>query len=146
MDEREHYGTERMALRSPTRRHFLYLIGGLLGAPALLAACTAQTRRFAVTIQGTNMAWYQPAALTIPQGATVVWVNRDSYPHTVTCNPTLAQEDGGVSQLPSGASPWDSGDLYTGQQWSYTFTTPGHYLYYSRRDEANRLFGLITVT
>ena len=146
MDDRAAFDLTLVVLRSPARRHFLRLIGGLLGAPALLAACTAETRRFAVTIQGPNVAWYQPAALTIPQGATVVWVNRDIYPHTVTCNPTLAQEGGGVSQLPQGAAPWDSGDLYTGEQWAYTFTTPGPYLYYSRRDEVNHLLGLITVT
>lgn len=149
MDKREHSGPERMPVRSRTRRHFLRLTGGLLatlGAPAWLAACTTQMRRFAVTIQGTNVVWYQPATLTIPQGATVVWVNRDIYPHTVTCDPTLDQEGGGGSQLPQGAQPWDSGDLYTGQQWSYTFTTPGHYLYYSRRDAVNYLLGSITVT
>jgi len=132
-----------------SRRRLLYLGQQLAvssGVAALLTACSIRTsrQRFTVDMSGPEPTMFLPGSLTIPQGATVVWKNKDLYPHTVTCQPS--QANGAYAKLPKGAQPWDSGDLYTGQMWSYTFTTPGQYVYFSRRDETGRMLGSILVT
>lgn len=67
------------------------------------------------TVEIKNYA-YAPAALTVPVGTTVTWVNEDSVPHTVTGT--------------SGPAKFDSGQLASGASWSGTFMTPGTYKYY----------------
>jgi plastocyanin len=57
---------------------------------------------------------YDPPDLAVPAGATVVWVNRDDVPHTVT-----AQD-----------RAFTSGALDTDGEFSHTFPTPGTYTYY----------------
>ncbi len=130
-----------------SRREFLRLGGaGLLLAP-LLGACSvsADRQQYQVLIGGVDAALFWPGTLAVPLGATVTWQNRDVYPHTVTCDPDLAQRQGSYAQLPDGAAPWDSGNIYTGQMWSHTFTSPGQYIYFSRRDEQGQLLGVIIV-
>lgn len=132
-----------------SRRRFLRLgqqMAAGIGSAALLTACSIRTsrQRFTVDMSGPEPTMFLPGSLTIPRGATVVWKNKDLYPHTVTCQPSEA--NGAYAKLPKGAQPWDSGDLYTGQMWSYTFTTPGQYVYFSRRDETGRMLGSIIVT
>ena len=65
-----------------------------------------------VTIQ--NYA-FSPAAVTVKQGTTVTWTNKDSVAHTVT------ETDGK-------AGP-DSGDVNPNGTYSFTFKTPGTYHY-----------------
>ena len=64
----------------------------------------------------TTSTYYSPSPVTVVIGvnSTVTWTNNDDAPHTVTAN------DGS----------FNSGNLNTGQSWSYTFTTPGVYSYY----------------
>jgi plastocyanin len=57
---------------------------------------------------------FEPAALTIPAGATVTWTNAGSRPHTVTA------DDGA----------FDSGRLDPGEQFSHTFDQPGTFTYH----------------
>lgn len=59
---------------------------------------------------------YTPGTITVVIGVnnTVVWVNQDTTKHTVTAN----------------GGSFNSGDILTGQSWSYTFTTPGTYTYH----------------
>jgi plastocyanin len=61
-------------------------------------------------------AGYSPATITVVLGVnnTVVWSNNDTVFHTVTAT------DGGYS----------SGTIFSGQDWSHTFTQPGTYSYY----------------
>ena len=121
----------------------------LLLLTLLLSACAVQVQqtRFEVAITPGDAAQFQPGRLKIPRGATVVWQNKDTDFHTVTCDPQLAaQQQGAYAELPNGAQAWDSGDLATGDTWSYTFTTPGQYTYYSRRDFPNRMMGTIIVS
>ena len=119
----------------------------LLLLTLLLSACAVQTEqtRFEVAIPPGDATQFAPGRLQIPRGATVVWENKDTGLHTVTCDPALAQQQGAYAELPAGAEAWDSGDLAIGQSWSYTFTTPGQYTYYSRRDFPNRMMGTIIV-
>jgi plastocyanin len=87
---------------------------------------------------------FNPATLVIPQGATVIWQNQAIYPQTVSFDPDklVAQME---SHTAKGAEPWDSGTLYPGQTWSYTFQTPGDYPYFSRFSEDPYLLGVVTV-
>jgi plastocyanin len=59
---------------------------------------------------------YSPSPVTVVMGVnnTVSWVNNDSAPHTVTAN------DGS----------FDSGNLAPTGTFTFTFTTPGTYLYH----------------
>ena len=64
-----------------------------------------------MTIQ--NMA-FMSANIHVNVGTTVTWTNQDSVPHSVTFKNGMK----------------DSGLLYRGQSFSYTFNTPGTYQYY----------------
>jgi plastocyanin len=135
------------------RRHFLRLLrvtGVTVLAGPLLAACSIATsqRRFAVYISGPQVVEFSPASLTVPRGSTVVWKNQDLAPHTVTCDPGLLPDGAphNLVLLPEDAEPWNSGDLYTGQSWSHTFTQSGQYIYFSQRGSVATLLGNVIVT
>lgn len=55
---------------------------------------------------------YKPEALTVKRGDTVVWVNKDPFPHTVTAK--------GV---------FDSPEIAAGKSWKYTASKAGEYAY-----------------
>jgi plastocyanin len=57
-----------------------------------------------------------PEELTIPTGATVVWINEERPKHTATA------DDG----------RFDSGDQRLGDSYAYTFNEPGIYPYFCR--------------
>ncbi len=142
------------AQRGLSRRRFLRWAGwsgAALAMAPLLQACAiaTTTRRFAVKITGPEVVAFDPAVLTVPLGATVVWKNQDINPHSVTCDPALIPQDGpqSLTLLPPGAEPWDSGNLYKGQSWSHTFDVAGEYVYFSRGQGAfENLIGNISVT
>jgi plastocyanin len=56
---------------------------------------------------------FRPAVLTLRAGDTVVWVNEDPFPHTVT----------------SPAGRFDSRDVAAGQSWKHTPRTRGELAY-----------------
>jgi len=78
---------------------------------------------------------FSPASITIKQGTTVKWINKDpSGSHTLTTN-----EIGGTGV------PQDMAVLSPNGEWSYTFgIPPGTYHYYCR--EHPWMNGTITVT
>lgn len=55
---------------------------------------------------------YEPEVVTVKRGETVVWLNKDPFPHTVTAK-------GG----------FDSHDIAAGKSWKYTARKPGEYAY-----------------
>ena len=55
---------------------------------------------------------YEPEVVTVKRGETVVWINKDPFPHTVTAK-------GG----------FDSHDIAAGKSWKYTARKPGEYAY-----------------
>jgi plastocyanin len=63
-----------------------------------------------VAIDGTS---FQPAALSVKVGDSVVWVNKDPFPHTVTSTP------GG----------FDSHEIAPGKSWQYTAAKKGEFAY-----------------
>jgi len=72
-----------------------------------------------VTIQ--NFA-FTPQRLTVKAGAKVTWTNKDSVPHNITSADAL-------STSATTTSLFSSGDLSTGQSFSFTFSKPGTYFY-----------------
>jgi plastocyanin len=65
----------------------------------------------------------------VPFGATVVWTNNDSVPHTVTSN------DGA----------FDSGEIKPGGTYSHTFTRSGTYGYFCTIHGMGSMSGVIEV-
>jgi plastocyanin len=59
---------------------------------------------------------YKPLTLTVPVGTTVVWVNKDLAPHTVT-------------HRAYGRDNFDSGNLLNAQKFTKTFRRPGTFDY-----------------
>lgn len=78
---------------------------------------TASFQQAAEVSIGDN--FYTPQALTVVQGTTLVWTNNGGSNHTVT-------SDTGV--FDSGIDP--ANFIHSGQQYSFTFTTPGTYPYF----------------
>jgi len=88
----------------------LAAVAALLALPigaSVLAAGAPATHT--VTIDGTR---YEPATLTVNRGDTVVWINKDPFPHTVTAAPIF-----------------DSGSIAAGARWSYTARKAGDFAY-----------------
>jgi plastocyanin len=74
------------------------------------AAGAAPPVKHTVAIEGTA---FVSADLTVNAGDTVVWVNRDPYPHTAT----------------SKTAGFDSRDIAPGKSWTYTAKTKGDFAY-----------------
>jgi len=75
------------------------------GAAALAAPAAKDT----VVMDGVS---YQPATITVKRGATVSFVNKDPYPHSVTS-----------------AGNFDSRDIAPGKTWKYTAKKAGRFDY-----------------
>jgi plastocyanin len=69
----------------------------------------AQAATHAVVIDGLK---YEPETVTAKRGDTIVWVNNDPFPHTVTAK--------GV---------FDSHEIAAGKSWRYTPRNAGEYIY-----------------
>jgi plastocyanin len=65
--------------------------------------------RHTVLIEGTK---YEPETVTVKRGETVVWVNKDPFPHTVTAK-----------------GAFDSHDIAASKSWKYTARKAGEYAY-----------------
>ena len=59
---------------------------------------------------------FGPAALTVPEGTTVTWINKDDIPHTV-----VSTDD---------SKTFKSKVLDTDDKFSFTFSKPGTYPYF----------------
>lgn len=84
--------------------------GGLLAAtawPLLRVARAAATHT--VVMQATS---YAPAMLSIARGDTVVWVNKDPFPHTVTA-----------------VGHFDSGSIGVDASWTFVADSAGSFDY-----------------
>jgi plastocyanin len=97
------------AIRVPAGGLALATIAATLALLGLAAASTAATDANVSIVYRA----YQPWDLTVVAGQTVTWTNSGLGPHTVT----------------SDAALFDSGRLEAGAAFSYTFSTPGTYLY-----------------
>lgn len=87
-------------------------------AQAGLPATVAATTRPAEARVGIDNFAYSPAVLTVPVGTTVVWVNHDDVPHTVT------------SEGPAGKRVLNSKAMDTDDTFSFRFTQAGDFPYF----------------
>jgi plastocyanin len=129
-----------------TRRHALALGGGLLAALALprpLPASAPATVEMGGSKRGEHV-WFAPYGLAVAPGATVRFMNRDlGNSHTATTyHPAILDRP---LRIPHGASPWDSGYLLPGEEFSVTLTAPGVYDYYCQPHEFGGMVGRIVV-
>jgi plastocyanin len=123
---------------SLTRRKFLYIFGGVLSGCGL----TNREPDYTVIIRPERT--FEPASLSVPRGSIVAWHNQTDHVHTITTDPQKAQMPERISQPPD-TSPFDSGDVFSGERWAYTFDVPGTYVYFCRYHELEEMFGAITV-
>jgi plastocyanin len=77
------------------------------GAGADASAAKATTHR--VVIDGLK---YEPEMLTVRRGDTIVWTNKDPFPHTVTA-----------------PGKFDSHDIAANGSWKFVARTAGEYAY-----------------
>lgn len=77
---------------------------------------------------------FTPAHIQVALGTTVTWTNRGTSSHNVTLSPVVVSASGN----------WESGLLYPGQSFSYTFTTRGTFQYYCQEHQG--MVGTVTVT
>lgn len=92
----------------------------LLATPNSTVASSTPTASSSVSLK--NVA-FVPNSITVSVGTTVVWTNDETgaIPHTVTS---------GAPDAPNGT--FESGTLYPGQSFQYTFAKTGTYPYYCR--------------
>jgi len=84
-------------------------VRNLVLALLLLGGSAAAGTTHVVVMDGVS---YAPAALTVKRGDTVVWRNRDPFPHTVTAE-----------------RQFDSKSIAAGSEWRLVARTPGVYPY-----------------
>ena len=96
----------------------------MAGAVALVAltnvAVAASTH--VVAMDGVS---YAPATLTVKRGDTIVWRNKDPYPHTVTAK-----------------GAFDSGSIAAGKEWKFVY--PGKYINNAKTSEARNALGQLS--
>ncbi len=81
---------------------------------------------------------FDPPAVTVHAGQTVLWRNDDGEPHTAT--------SGSCSNSTCTAAPgFDSGTLKQGETFSHTFNSAGTFTYYCQV-HGSSMQGTITVT
>ncbi len=80
-------------------------------AGAVIDGRQPKTQR--VTIEGTT---FQPERLTVAAGDTVVWTNKDPFPHTAT----------------SSSGAFDSGNIAPDRSWKQKFVKKGEHRYVCR--------------
>ena len=101
-------------------------------------------RGMPATVTMTDGLQFEPARVTVPAGATVLWRNDGAAPHTVTTDPTRAKTAGNV-QVPAGAEPFESENLAPGQTFAQRLTVAGEYRYVCRIHEESGMVGIVTV-
>ncbi len=99
----------------------------------------------AAIVTMTNDNLFVPVRVTVRAGQTVEWRNTSIVMHTVTTDPERAAQTTSYA-FPPGAAPFHSGDLYDGDAFRHTFTTPGAYKYFCQPHEAHGMFGWVDVT
>jgi plastocyanin len=82
----------------------------LLCSTGSAAATPAKPVRHAVTIDSTL---YQPQTITVAAGDSIVWTNKDPFPHTIT------SKTGG----------FDSKQIDAGKSWTFTARKKGSFPY-----------------
>lgn len=95
------------------------------GVHALAGGSEKTAAKYQINIQDFN---FQPMNVTVPEGATVTWTNKDEEPHTVYSNDDV----------------FKSKALDSDEAFSFTFTKPGTYKYFCSVHP--KMIGTIVVT
>jgi plastocyanin len=88
-------------------------LGGIVAEHKSFAASAQEKPASTAEVKIDNFV-FGPAAITVPVGTTVTWINRDDIPHTVVSTEKL----------------FKSKVLDTDEKFSFTFTKPGEYPYF----------------
>ena len=80
------------------------------GSPLACAQNSQAPKTHTVVMEGTR---FEPADLKISAGDTVIWVNKDPFPHTATAK----------------SGDFDSKEIETGKSWKNLFKTKGDFAY-----------------
>jgi plastocyanin len=91
-----------------------------------------------------NEPMFRPGTLAIAQGQTIEWQNDGLVSHSVTDDPTRADQ-AGDALLPSGVTPFNSGNVMPGGRFRHTFSKPGRYRYFCLTHEVDRMIGEVIV-
>lgn len=116
----------------------------LLAVAAGTATVILPTEDPAAVVEMTNTLTFIPDTVEVSQGETVEWRNTSLIVHTVTADPDKATLDESV-RLPSGAAPFDSGDMDAGDVFQHTFKHPGTYRYFCIPHEGAKMWGTVIV-
>lgn len=108
------------------------------GTAAVIAAperSAAQEKvAFGVTQVFIRNGEYSPSSIEVLLGTVVTWTNQDNVPHGVVISPVVI----------SSQDIWQSGPLYRGESFTYTFTSRGTFSY--RCSEHPDMLGTVLVT
>jgi uncharacterized protein (TIGR03000 family) len=85
-----------------------------MGGYGLSSYASAQANQVEIVTVTLYDNYFRPKTITVSAGTTVQWRNAGRHSHTVT----------------SDRNGWDSGELYPGEVFSYTFNRPGTYAYH----------------
>jgi plastocyanin len=88
---------------------------------------------------------YRPNNIQINTGQTIEWENDGQVSHSVTDDPTRANKPGDAL-LPSGVTPFNSGNVMPGGTFRHTFSKPGRYRYFCVTHEMDKMIGEVIVT
>ena len=131
----------------------LILVVGCQGGGESVDASATATTRFREGMDGLQggIERGMPATVTMIDGSrfepaqvTAVWRNSSAVSHTVTADPSQAMTASNV-QLPTGAEPFESETLPSGQTFVRQLTVAGEYRYVCRVHEGSGMVGIITV-
>src|SRR5690242_4526119 len=87
---------------------------------------------------------YRPSSIQINAGQTVEWENDGQVSHSVTDDPTRANQPSDAL-LPAGVTPFNSGNVMPGGRFRHTFSKPGRYRYFCLTHEGDKMIGEILV-
>jgi len=88
-------------------------LGAMAGLVAVTMVAASPARAADVEVKIDNFT-FNPQQITVKVGDTVIWVNHDDIPHTVTSKTTVFR----------------SKAMDTDDKFSFTFATPGSYSYF----------------
>lgn len=124
----------------------------LVTVAALFAACFSEEPDTSapdaggdvLVIEMTAELTFEPQHVTVQPGQTIRWHNTSNVPHTSTADPSQAADPDNV-ELPTGADPWDSGDIAPGGSFDLVLEQSGEYRYVCLPHEVGGMIGTITV-
>jgi plastocyanin len=85
-------------------------LGVLVSTTGPAATASPRTRTHTVVIDSLR---FDPQVLTVKAGDTIMWVNRDPFPHTATAE----------------GKQFDSHEIASGRSWKYTARKTGEFAY-----------------